>query len=84
LGVSGWISADIEKRRIVFNGTWAGYLPLNCSYEFSGLQRGSYPSGYVGGISCRFKEGKKDIEVTPSVTEYVANAPIPGYYIGLG
>jgi hypothetical protein len=76
--------ADIEKYRVVFNGTWAGYLPLNCSYEFTGAQKRSYPLGHVSGIYCRFTEGRKDIVVTPSVTQYVANAPIPSHYIGLG
>lgn len=74
----------LKKCRIVFNGTWSGYLPLNCSYEFTGLQRGGWPSGYVGGIYCRLAERKKEIVVTPSVTHSISDAPIPSHYIGLG
>ncbi|KAK0644442.1 hypothetical protein B0T16DRAFT_392794 [Cercophora newfieldiana] len=59
-----WYCDDKDRERpIVFNGTWNGYLPLNCSYG--------------DGIYCRFSQGVKEVGVTPTVTHFVSDRLIP-------
>ncbi|KAK3381155.1 hypothetical protein B0H63DRAFT_560892 [Podospora didyma] len=47
---------------ILFNGTWNGYVPLNCTYD--------------AGISCRFAGGE-EYAVTPIVTHDIVYGKIP-------
>ncbi|KAK0618915.1 hypothetical protein B0T14DRAFT_584163 [Immersiella caudata] len=59
---------------IVFNGTWNGYLPLECKWEFPGPRTGEIVRE---GMVCRFKGGKREVVVTPTVTSTVLGRRIP-------
>ncbi|KAK0740065.1 hypothetical protein B0T18DRAFT_417155, partial [Schizothecium vesticola] len=55
---------------IIFNGTWNGYIPLQCEYKF-----GSDRPDYEDGIVCLPAGG--DPVVTPVVTHMVVETAIP-------
>jgi len=57
--------------RIVFNGTWNGYISLNCTYKF-----GSETPDFEDGIVC-LPVGGSDIVVTPVVIHHTISSTIP-------
>ena len=71
--VSVWDSADL-RFRIVFDGVWTGYLPLNCTYQFvAPLGESQYL--FDAGIQCQLPGG--EISVRPNVTHEVVYQKIP-------
>jgi len=58
---------------VIFNGTWNGYVPLNCTWEFPGPYTGQIQRE---GIVCRFPGGKTEMVVTPTVTVWVSDKRI--------
>jgi len=59
--------------RIIFNGTWNGYIPLNCTYQFGNDKPAP---DFEHGIHCSPASGN-DIVVTPTVTHRVVRTTIP-------
>ena len=59
---------------IIFNGTWNGYLQLECKWEFPGPWTGEIQRQ---GVVCRFAGGRKETVATPTVTSYVSDKRIP-------
>lgn len=60
----------VSLPRIVFNGTWNGYVPLNCTYKF-----GSETPELEDGIIC-LPVGS-DVVVTPVVMHHALSSTIP-------
>jgi hypothetical protein len=58
-------STCLTPDRIVFSGSWNGYLPVNCTIIPSG-QQAYYPLGHNGGIGCTLLNASQTI--TPTVT----------------
>jgi len=63
-------------KSIIFNGTWNGYIPLNCSYKF-----GQETPDFEDGIVCLLVGG--DLVVTPTVTHITAETTIPDPEYGM-
>ncbi|KAK3342066.1 hypothetical protein B0T25DRAFT_358152 [Lasiosphaeria hispida] len=70
-----WYCDDKDPERpVVFNGTWNGYVPLTCGYEFPGPRTGDITRQ---GVTCRLAGGGKEFVVLPTVTHAVSESKIP-------
>jgi len=60
---------------LVFNGTWNGYLSLDCMWELPGPVTGGGVTRH--GVKCQFADGKREFVVTPTVVHRVSETKIP-------
>jgi len=76
LNHSWYCNDKSAEKPVVFNGTWQGFLPLDCKW---GFLKPSTAGGVVTryGVTCGFAGGKREFVVTPSVVSHVSETRIP-------